>query len=211
VHIRLRYRIAFSPSNRTREVYPYFAGNLHPSSYPLSIEESKNPYCRRLLSTPEHVLREPFQTPSAPYLLVLLHVRNTTTGASPFIPNMDISYCLLDQNRQEIRLLRQSSDSIRGGRLDYELIYYTFDEKHLYFALSYVWGQQELQKTISVDGKTVPVSANLWAALRLLYDTSRAATDEEELSPDVWRRLGLEDHIAKVVQSILQDELVLEI
>ena len=124
---------------------------------------------------------------------------------------MNIPYRPLDQNRQEIRLLKQSSDSIRGGTLDYELIHYTFDEKYPYFALSYTWGQQELGKTITVDGKIVPVSQNLFAALNSLCDTSRATTGEEELSFNGWRRVGSEDHIAKFIENILQDELFFEI
>ena len=124
---------------------------------------------------------------------------------------MAILYRPLDQNRQQIRLLRQSPASIRSEPLGYELIHYNFDQEHPYLALSYVWGQQKLQKTISVDGKTVPVSTNLWAALRSLRDAFRAAMDEEESSSDRWRRLGPEDYIAKLMQMILRDELVLEI
>jgi len=128
---------------------------------------------------------------------------------------MDIPYRPLDQNRQEIRLLKQSSANIRSGRLHYELIHYTFDEKHPYFALSYVWGQQELQETIFVDGKMVPVSANLFAALNSICDASRAATTGADVSSDKWLKFGpsfgSEDYIANFVQIILRDELVLEI
>jgi Heterokaryon incompatibility protein (HET) len=102
---------------------------------------------------------------------------------------MAILYRPLDQDRQEIRLLKQSS-SIRSETLEYELIHHTFDQEHPYIALSYAWGQQELRKTIIVDKKTVPVSPNLWAALRSLCDASCAAADEEESSSDRLRRLG---------------------
>ncbi|KAI9770503.1 MAG: hypothetical protein M1839_003184 [Geoglossum umbratile] len=114
---------------------------------------------------------------------------------------MAIPYRPLDQSRQEIRLLRQSS-SIWSETLEYELIHYPFGQEQPYLALSYVWGQQELQQTISVDEKTVSVSTNLWAALRSLRDASRTTTDKEESSSD---RLGSMDYIAKAMQPILRD------
>lgn len=123
---------------------------------------------------------------------------------------MAIPYRPLDRSRQEIRLLTQSSASIRSGKLEYNLIHYTFDQKHPYFALSYVWGPPDLQETISVDGEAIQVSANLWAALHSICNTSRAAVNEES-SADLWRRVGSMDYIADVVQMMLRDELALEI
>jgi hypothetical protein len=42
-----------------------------------------------------------------------------------------------------------------------------------YTALSYVWGDEVVTKTISVDGRDVEVTANLESALRHLRDPSR--------------------------------------
>jgi hypothetical protein len=81
--------------------------------------------------------------------------------------DMDDTYGDLDPTRREIRLLRlfpgNWEEPLRG-----ELQVASLDDPSRYQALSYVWGNPNIVKTIQLHGKLFYVTANLWAALRRL-------------------------------------------
>jgi Heterokaryon incompatibility protein (HET) len=122
---------------------------------------------------------------------------------------MAVPYRPLDRTRQEVRFLSQSCANVRSGTLSYELVHWRFDEstrltKVPFLALSYVWGPREAPdagSTISVDGKRVPVSRNLRAALSSLCDPRpRAAAAGEESSNDGWERMRHFDSVAEALR-----------
>lgn len=68
-----------------------------------------------------------------------------------------------------IRLLRLLSDPNAGSPLRGSLfecnIENFYDHPHAYEALSYVWGDPRLSRSISIDGFKLPITANLHTAL----------------------------------------------
>ncbi|KAH8777523.1 heterokaryon incompatibility protein-domain-containing protein [Diaporthe sp. PMI_573] len=73
----------------------------------------------------------------------------------------------LERDRQQIWLLH-----LQPGEF-HEPISATLSLAYLgdhpkYEALSYIWGDRKVRFDITVDGETVPVTINLWAALRRL-------------------------------------------
>lgn len=73
-----------------------------------------------------------------------------------------------------IRLLRLMPHKDKNACIQCQLIDYPLQElgevTHLYEALSYVWGDPENPRSISIDKQSLPVTANLHAALLRLRD-----------------------------------------
>ncbi|XWW99289.1 hypothetical protein V2A60_007298 [Cordyceps javanica] len=73
-------------------------------------------------------------------------------------------YSPLDRTKSEIRLLTIENDA--GQPISCRLETVSFSQAPPYTALSYVWGDETVKRKILLDGKEVPVTTNLAAALR---------------------------------------------
>ncbi|KAJ2975688.1 hypothetical protein NQ176_g5384 [Zarea fungicola] len=94
-------------------------------------------------------------------------------------------YSPLDVSRSEIRLLRVENDP--GQSISCRLETVPLSKAPPYTALSYVWGDENLTETISLDGQDVPVTANLAAALRCVKGHwSSAFTDRDTATFRIW-------------------------
>ncbi len=72
----------------------------------------------------------------------------------------------LDHSRSEIRLVTVTCGA--DGRLQCELTKHSLEDKPVYFALSYAWGDANDTTPITVNGRTFDATKNLAGALRQL-------------------------------------------
>lgn len=79
----------------------------------------------------------------------------------------------LDQDRFEIRLLRLRPAQDHDSNVHCNLITIPLAEGPRYEALSYTWGDQREEGTVSIDDSEFHVTANLHTALRYLRTTDR--------------------------------------
>lgn len=81
-------------------------------------------------------------------------------------------YTLLDEHKDEIRIIR-----LTPGSWDEPIICTAFcariEDRPAYTALSYVWGDPADTREVRLDGHSVLVTRNLFAALRRLRDPER--------------------------------------
>lgn len=90
-----------------------------------------------------------------------------------------LSYESLDTVNREIRLLKfHKSDD---GGICCSLTKYYLASAPGYLALSYVWGDPDVTKNITVDGMTFAATTNLFAALEIL-----AIGSEDEEDHNYW-------------------------
>lgn len=79
-------------------------------------------------------------------------------------------YGQLDTGNRQIRLLTLKPKDVQDATLDCTLEIASLDDEPDYSALSYVWGDPKITKTIRVNGCAIPVTANLEAALKRIRD-----------------------------------------
>ncbi|KAL9609431.1 MAG: hypothetical protein Q9167_005807 [Letrouitia subvulpina] len=84
-------------------------------------------------------------------------------------------YQPLSNLRREIRLLHISPKRKNTGPIQCHLSTASLDDKPVYEALSYVWGDLRITKSIELCGRLFRVRKNLWTALKAIHlsDTSR--------------------------------------
>ncbi|KAK3353751.1 heterokaryon incompatibility protein-domain-containing protein [Lasiosphaeria hispida] len=88
-------------------------------------------------------------------------------------PNLENEHYYSRLQPGSIRLLRLMPDKDESAGLQCQLFDYPLESSegtHLYEALSYVWGDPDQRYPISVDGRVLSVTANLFAALVRLRD-----------------------------------------
>jgi hypothetical protein len=77
-----------------------------------------------------------------------------------------LTYEKLDADRSEIRLLKVRIEDVGG--IQCELKTHSLNSNPTYSALSYVWGDPNVTKEITIDGQTFAATTNLVAALEVL-------------------------------------------
>ena len=77
------------------------------------------------------------------------------------------TYSQLSVDRREIRLLSINPE-LEDDTISCNLRIVSLDDRPIYTALSYVWGDPADSKLIEVNGQTLPITVNLEAALRRL-------------------------------------------
>ncbi|KAK5996170.1 Heterokaryon incompatibility 6-like protein [Cladobotryum mycophilum] len=80
----------------------------------------------------------------------------------------------LDLSGAAIRLLRLHKGS--GGKISCDLFHTTRDNANSYEALSYTWGSVQTVKTVTVNGKNLDITKNLFVALGYLRQKDRDRT-----------------------------------
>lgn len=94
-------------------------------------------------------------------------------------------YNPLNVSESEIRLLRVDNDP--GQPISCRLETVSLSKAPPYTALSYVWGDENVTETISLDGQDVPVTTNLAAALRCVKSHwSNAFSDRNSATFRIW-------------------------
>lgn len=78
---------------------------------------------------------------------------------------MASEFKILQLDRQQIRLLHLQPGGFRDS-ISAKLSVAYLGDNPKYEALSYVWGDPNVCLDISLDGHIIPVTMNLWAALR---------------------------------------------
>jgi hypothetical protein len=80
-----------------------------------------------------------------------------------------LAYRALDESAKEIRLLRMTFDPERETAVPkLELLHSELQPGLNFIAISYAWGSQEVQKTVTIDEHAVSVGENLYALLKQL-------------------------------------------
>jgi hypothetical protein len=77
-------------------------------------------------------------------------------------------YSKLDTRRREIRLLTIHSSLDHHSSVECSLEIVSLNDDPLYCALSYVWGKENINENIVVNGISIPVMRNLAQALKQL-------------------------------------------
>ncbi|KAH8879044.1 HET-domain-containing protein, partial [Thozetella sp. PMI_491] len=85
-------------------------------------------------------------------------------------------YGKLEPTRAEIRVLTIDPDTIFDSPLQCSLRVVSLNDRPQFEALSYVWGEDSIKKTIAIDGDPWPVSVNLELALRYLRHSDAPRT-----------------------------------
>jgi hypothetical protein len=79
-------------------------------------------------------------------------------------------YVELDIEESEIRLVRILPDN--GSAIHCELLHTSLENPRSYIAISYAWGDVDETRSIILDGHELPITENLWQALKRLRSRS---------------------------------------
>ena len=93
---------------------------------------------------------------------------------SPRVQSGPYKYIPLDADKKEIRLIRENSRNLDKGILAFEVTIVSLLDAPEYTALSYVWGSPDRVDSVTLNGKSLPVTENLYRLLhraRELKDT----------------------------------------
>lgn len=84
---------------------------------------------------------------------------------SPRVQSEPYRYIPLDANKKEIRLIRENSRNPDEGILAFEVTIVSLLDAPEYTALSYVWGSPDRVDSVTLNGKSLPVTENLYRLL----------------------------------------------